>query len=251
MKLNIKINTNNQCKICIEDISKCYRDENSQGLVARQLKYSETASVVVLEHITSDEESKIDKPFINIHKKHIQIPINFDGYFKVQYIVIPNAEWFEREYNRQSGSALSDYKIIYYTDGYSIYKYIPEDKNPPVEVDIEELLERNPTDDDSISRIESEHVSICYLQKCYINLCKQIFEKSNLVACFKKESIEDLSYKRDLVWMTINIIKYLVSLCQLDEAQRYIELINGCNGICNNKNKKNGVQEGCGCCKPL
>lgn len=248
MKLNINVCTNNKCKIVIEDISKCYRSEDSKGLVAKQLKYSETASVVLIEHIKSSGENTIDTPVINIHKKNIEIPIKFDGYFKVQYIVIPNSEWFERELNRESGSALSDYKILYFTDGDYIYKYFPETKETPIKVTAEELLERNPTDDDSISRTESEHVSICYLQKCYVNLCKQIFEKTNLVPCFQKENIEDLIYKRDLVWMTINIVDYLVSLCQLDEAERYIEMINGCNGVCNQQ--KNGLYKNdCGCCK--
>lgn len=248
MKLNIKINTDDRCKIVIEDISKDYQKEDSNGLIPKKLKYSETASIVLIEHITSSEETIIDNPIINIHKKKIEIPIKFDGYFKIQYIVIPNKEWFDREFNKTSASALNDYDIIYYTDGDNIFKYTSEEGS--ILVSKEELIERNPTENDSISKTESEHVSICYLQKCYVNLCKQIFDKVKLMPCFQREPIDDLIYKRDIVWMAINVIKYLVSLCQLDEAQRYIELINGCNGICNNSNKiKNGMLQGCGCCK--
>ena len=248
MKLNINIHTNNKCKIIIEDLSE-YRPESSQGLVAKQFKYSETASIVIIEHIKAFENNIIDNPVIKVHDRdNITLPIKFDGYFKVQYIVIPNQQWFEQELSRESGSALNDYKIIYFTDGIYIYKYFPETKEPPRIVFAEELVERNPTEEDSISKIESEHVSICHIQKCYVDLCKQIFDKSNLAPCFSKENIDDLIYKRDLVWMTINVVTYLVSLCQLNEAERYIELINGCNGVCK-QNKKSNNDMSCGCCK--
>lgn len=50
--------------------------------------------------------------------------------------------------------------------------------------------------------------------------------------------------------MTINVIKYSVSLGQYAEAQRILEQVNTCNGFCdsiNNKYKTLNRSSGCGC----
>ena len=48
--------------------------------------------------------------------------------------------------------------------------------------------------------------------------------------------------------MGLNIIKYLIELEQYYEAQRYLEILENCGGICSsfddNKKQKGG---GCGC----
>jgi len=48
-----------------------------------------------------------------------------------------------------------------------------------------------------------------------------------------------------MVWMAINVIKYLVEFNQFAEAQRLIERLSSCNGLCgSNKSSRKG---GCGC----
>ena len=56
-------------------------------------------------------------------------------------------------------------------------------------------------------------------------------------ACWNKNKIDsELIYKRDLVWMSINVIKYLTECEQLAEVERILETINGCNGLCTSSN---------------
>jgi len=49
----------------------------------------------------------------------------------------------------------------------------------------------------------------------------------------------------------MNIVKYMTDLNQLDEAERIIEQVTSCNGICNNEqNQTNRINSsGCGCSK--
>ena len=53
-----------------------------------------------------------------------------------------------------------------------------------------------------------------------------------------------LDYKRDLVWAALNVIQYMIDSNQLAEAQRLLERINGCNGLCSNEDTGD---KGCGC----
>lgn len=47
-----------------------------------------------------------------------------------------------------------------------------------------------------------------HLQECYINYCKKIF--NNLLnKCDSNGSSNDM-YARDFIWMTLNIIDYLI-----------------------------------------
>ena len=43
-------------------------------------------------------------------------------------------------------------------------------------------------------------------------------------------------YKRDLVWATLNVINYLIEDGLFEEAQKILEEIQSCNGICYNDN---------------
>ena len=99
--------------------------------------------------------------------KSIDIPIGFDGWFSLVHLVIPNIEWFNKELEKTEGSALGLYDIVYFSDGTDIYKYINGETS---QVTIDDILEIN-TVNTTISRISRDFVSICFLRKCYINLC--------------------------------------------------------------------------------
>ena len=239
MKLNISVNTNKHCKIIIEDKSK-YLNESFTGISKGEFKYSDTTSVIILQH-NKLQQDVIAKVIYNDHSSNIKVPIEFDGWFTVNYIVLPNRDWFERELNKTSGSALGLYDIVYFTDNDNIYKYI----NGKIEnVDVKEVIEINPLNT-TISITNKDYISICFLQHCYINLCQQIFESRGFSQCWNKNNIDsELIYKRDLTWMLINVIRYLVECNQLSEVQRLIEISQSCNGLCVNNIK---ISNNCGC----
>ena len=240
MELNINITTSDKCKIVVQDVST-YLAEDFSGIVKGKFKYSDTISIDVLQH---------NQTLKTIYTKHdtlksIDIPIGFDGQFSLVHLVIPNIEWFNKELEKTEGSALGLYDIVYFSDGIDIYKYINGETS---QVTIDDILEIN-TVNTTISRISRDFVSICFLRKCYINLCQQIFNDRGISKCWNKNKVNsELIYKRDLVWMAINVVKYLTQCEQLAEADRVIKTIQGCNGLCVSTNLTNNTN-GCGCSK--
>lgn len=245
MELNINVTTSDSCKIIVSDIST-YLAEDFSGTVKGKFKYSDTVSIDVLQHNKTTETVYRDP----IYTKHdtlqpINIPVKFDGWFDVIHLVLPSIEWFNREIDKSEGSALGLYDLVYFSDGIDIYKYLDGNVS---QVTINEVLEVNPINT-TISKTNREYVSICFLRKCYINLCQQIFEDRGFSSCWNKNKVDsELIYKRDLVWMSINVIEYLTQCKQLAEVERIIETIQGCNGLCVSSSiisKTNG----CGCNK--
>ena len=245
MELNINVTTSDSCKIIVSDIST-YLAEDFSGTVKGKFKYSDTVSIDVLQHNKTTETVYRDP----IYTKHdtlqpINIPVEFDGWFDVIHLVLPSIEWFNKEIDKSEGSALGLYDLVYFSDGIDIYKYLDGNVS---QVTINEVLEVNPINT-TISKTNREYVSICFLRKCYINLCQQIFEDRGFSRCWNKNKVDsELIYKRDLVWMAINVIKYLTECEQLAEVERIIETIQGCNGLCVSSNLTSKTN-GCGCSK--
>lgn len=245
MELNINIITNSHCKVVIEDNTE-YLNESSTGTSKGSFKYSDTASIIVLQH-NKTQETVVKTPTYDYHTSdYIEVPVGFDGWFTVNYLVLPNKAWFDREFQKGSGSALGLYSIVYFVDEGHVYKYV----NGTIDsASIEEVLEINPINT-TISKTSKDYVSICFLQKCYVNLCRQIFNDRGFSQCWNKNSVDsELVYKRDLVWMAINVIKYLTEFNQLSEVERIIEQITSCNGLCKSNSTYQSKSSGCGCSK--
>lgn len=249
MELNIKVCTDDSCKIIIQDTTEIggsgYLPESSSVTVKYRFKYSDTVSIDVLQH----NKTQAPEMQIPIYTKHsevptpITLPISFDGWFSAYHIVLPSKEWFDREKEKQEGSALPLYDAVYFSDGESIFKYVEDQIQ---QVQLEEVILRN-EDGSTISRTYESYVSICLLKKCYISLCQKLFNNRGFSGCYNKDiTTNETMYKRDLVWMTINVIKYLTEFNQLAEVQRLIERIGGCNGLCQSEYKQ-FTSRGCGC----
>lgn len=244
MELSIKITTSDSCKVIVQDLS-AYLPEDQTGIVKGKFKYSDTISIDVLQHNKSKETVYTD-PVYTLHNTAdpTNIPVKFDGWFTVIHLVLPTKDWFDKESSKQEGSAIGLYNIVYYSDGASIYKYVDGQSS---ETTIDEIIEVNPVDT-TISRTGEDYVSICFLRKCYINLCQQIFNSRGFSSCWNKNDIDrDLIFRRDLVWMAINVIKYLTECEQLAEVQRIIETIKGCNSLCSNDKYSMKSYAGCNC----
>lgn len=247
MDLKIHICANESCKVTITDLTTDYQDENNTNSNYGKFRYSDTISIDVLQHnkITSTE---LQTPIFSTHGKKVEpitLPVGFDGWFQVQHIILPTEEWFQRELDKGETSILNLYQGVYYTNGKNIYKYY---NNESTTVPLEEIVERN-TEGTTISRCSQDYISICFLRKCYINLCQQIFNARAFDKCWNKNKIDsELIFKRDMVWMAINVIKYMVEFNQLAEAARLLERIGGCNGLCMSQYSKS-VSSGCGCNK--
>ena len=241
MKIDINVCTNESCKVMIEDLTIDYQPEYNTNANFGNFRYSDTISIDVLQHIKTDGR-ELQNATITPHGLKtcpVTLPVNFDGWFKVHHIVLPTEEWFNARIEEGELSILKLYQTVYYSDGEKIYKYIGDRR---VLASLEEIVERS-TENTTLSRVSKDYVSICFLRKCYINLCQQILNSKTFDKCFNKMNNE-LTLKRDMVWMAINVINYMVDFNQLYEVSRLIERITSCNGLCPSNNKNSS---GCGC----
>ena len=188
MELKIKIITCNacdNCKVTVQDNST-YLSEDNVGTVKGKFKFSDTISIDILQLNKSQEAIYLDPTFTD-HSSlgNSTLQVSSDGWYSLVHIVLPSKEWFERELNKQEGSALGLYNLVYFASNNKVYKYIDGNTS---QVDLSEILEVNPVNT-TISRTSEDFVSICFLRKCYINLCKQILNDRGFSSCWNKNQI--------------------------------------------------------------
>lgn len=250
MDLSIKVCTEEKCAITVsENINtndKGYLPSTSNVVAKNRFRYQDTISIDVLQlnKSTGPETQTPVYTIRNTKESPSRLAIAFDGWFTICHIVLPSINWFNTEIEKSTASSIPLYDAVYYTDGLKIYKYID---NESVTVSIDEVINRNP-EGTTISIIKKNYVSVCFLKKCYVNLCQQLFKSNILTECsnFNKNNCE-LIFQRDLVWMALNVIHYYTELNQLAEAERIIEQLGrGCNGLCKS-NESNVSKSGCGC----
>lgn len=238
MILKIELNQNKN-KISIIDKSQ-YMPEGDDYIVNTnfKLKKSDSASITLLFANNYSDKSQYQTASFDC-----QIPVNFDSWYTVYYIVLPTKNWV---YQNQVIADL--FSLVFYIENNKIYRYSKQGVDEEL-LDYSELIHYADLTDvkHNISIASQDFMSICFLQKCYVNLCQQIFKDKNFVRCSNKVD-HSLSYTRDLVWMALNVIKYMVEANQLFEAQRILEIIYSCNGICQNGNSK-FYESNCGCSK--
>lgn len=173
-----------------------------------------------------------------------------DGLYEVTHIILPTDVWLKYVLERDK-SALTAYNLIYYydTQSQSFMKYVDEES---VAVSVEEILEVNATPltdvkekTTTIIRGDKNTFCMCHLNECFYRLCKNLLGDLPGRCQNKLDDVKMLIYNRDIIWMGINVIKYLIELAQYYEAQRVLEDITQCGGICKDVDR---VVEGGGSC---
>lgn len=169
----------------------------------------------------------------------LEVSLSKDGYYTISSITLINQEQAENKVVVQ----YNDEELYLYSINGSI-KYNTEDDETLRDITNDMLL--NILLNNEIENIQNiNYISICFLKQCYISICQKILSTQLCSRC-KIDNLEmnDLRYKRDLIWMSLNVIQYLVEFCQLYEAHRIIEQLTNCNGICKNEFR---TSKGCGC----
>lgn len=201
---------------------KCYRiyaNKNCQTIIENDNFNIGYAYVYILQR-NKNNCTSITEVVIREHEDDpIVFNIGEDGYYLLCKLIVP----------------IDITKPYYYFNG-KFFK-------GTTEIQLQELIETNP----EISQIEisyEHYFQICHLRQCYIDICQKIFNQQASIRCDITNNIDkELIYKRDLIWSAINVIKYLVEQEQFAEAERLLEKISGCNGLCYHDESK-----GCGCC---
>lgn len=255
-----KICKKGTCGITITGLEKDndeYLNEEDEIIVStRNYAYFQTVTLNVLTSIKSTGEETIQKYDIVKHvidcidESDMEMPI--DGLYEVTHIIIPTEEWLAYVIDRDKG-ALTAYNLIYYYDTKSdtFMKYVDEES---VSASIEEVLEVNaipPSDvmekTTTIIRGDKNTFCLCHLNECFYKLCKNLLNDLPGRCLNKLDDVKMQIYNRDIVWMSINVIKYLIELAQYYEAQRILEDITQCGGICKDSDKVIEGGSGCGC----
>ena len=229
MEFSIDIHTALTGEITIEDFSKeydQYLDEDAVVVASYDdFKYSETASLNAIIKVSSDKLQLIDV-LLDKHDGDIDtvtFHVDQDGYYTVDHIILPNMTWYENA----SDEYKNFYDVIYITDGEKVYKKVKDQELE--ECTVKEILDRNP-EGASIQKCRVDVFYTAGLQNCYIWYCKQIFE--NMLNTCAGNKYNDYIFARDMIWMTLNIIDYLVGFKQYLEAQRILEMFQKCGGYC-------------------
>ena len=230
MEFSIDIHTSINREVIVEDFSKeydQYLDEDVEVVTSYgEFKYSQTASLNAIIKVETQKITLIDV-LLDDHSEDLDsvtFHVDSDGYYTVDHVILPNMDWYENandEYREY-------YDTIYVTDGEKVYKEL---NGTLQECTVKEILERN-IEGTTIKKCRVDIFYTANLQQCYIWYCKQIFD-ALLNAC-EKGKYNDLIYARDFIWMTLNIIDYLVGFKQYLEAQRILENFERCGGYCKN-----------------
>lgn len=240
--MELKINTDiNKNQIIVTDVSTTYLKEDDPSFSLNCFRKSDTQSIVIASINKLKGEEVATSTIGNI------INIDRDGWLTIYYLVLPTKEWFIRA--SKTPNILDLYDIVYYVSKGNVYWYQSNTQEFGQVHQLQELIDlaQLPNVKTTLSYTKADRVSIFNLEKCYINLCQQIFESRGFSQCYNKNNIDsELIYKRDLVWMALNVIKYLAECNQPYEVERIIELLYSCNGVCGDKKvRSNG--KGCGC----
>lgn len=240
MEFSIDIHTQVTGEITIEDFSKEYGqyiDEDLEVVTSYDLyKYSESATLNTIIKVSIGEATLIDV-LLNDHTEDLDsctFKVHEDGYYVVDHLIIPNMKWYENS----SDEYKEYYETIYITDGEKLYKEV---EGKLEECTVKEVLERN-IEGTTIKKCKVDIFFTGHLQQCYINYCKKVFD-SLLNKC---ENQNPDTYARDFIWMTLNIIDYLIGFKQFMEAERILAMFKTCGGFCNGLDYEN-KHVSCGC----
>lgn len=258
MKLHVDIKESRGGVIVLRDMTKSTNefipeDSNETGVGTNNFKYSDTISISVVKY----QHSSGEKDIATVFQKHVDMPseyekcdttkiqLPYDGYQLVYYIVLPTLEWLERVCDDER---IKNYNHIYVSDGCGVLRYNPETKDA-IQVDIDEILQINDVYNEkfyigTISRVSVEIFSIDKLKQCYIDISKELFKY-----CPDNCSLLDnnLKFKRDFIWMTLNVLRYYLEDFLYIEAQNLLEQTTGCNSFCQNASINKNKEGGCGC----
>lgn len=169
---------------------------------------SEVVYVYILQHLFSDGKYNSKTIIKEDNNQKVVFKTDSDGFYVLLTVIVPK----------------DSTNYFYYNNG-KFYKNVSE-------VSVKEIIETNPHLS-NITILYDYYFLTSRLKKCFVDICYNIF---NTKQCSKNRDNE-LVYKRDLIQSALNVLEYLVEVGQYKEAQRLLEELTSCNGICQ-KHKK-------------
>lgn len=231
-----------------------YLSENNVNISTRNYTYKQSVTVNVLKSVNASQEEFIKDIKINIHKTDCIDESTFDmetdGLHNIIHIILPTQDWLNNVLTHSPESLDSYYGVYYYNTNTSSFMKFENGKS--LVTSLEEILEINALPPASVNELTTTIIKgvkstfcLCKIRDCFYKICKQLLQTYPTKCPDKSDDIATWQYHRDILWMAINTIKYLLEKEQFYEAQRILQEINYCGSICGNTVKK--VTSSCGC----
>ena len=199
---------------------KIISDINCNTIVQNERFNSDYIYIYILQLNKSDDKT-ISQTFVKTNSdEEIKFTIGQDGYYTLCKLKVP----------------LDKSMPYYYKDGKFYYRGIRE-------VSLYELLSVNP-EESQVQITYYYYFQLCKLRKCYVDIASRIINDRASIKCNSNGVNKEDIYKRDLLLSAINVITYLAEMEQFEEAERLLERVTGCNGLCDSYEFKTC---GCGC----
>lgn len=233
----------------IEDQTQAFNEylpeDSNFYITPGRFKFSDTYTINIIKQVTTETTNVLDviiTSHINkdgelMHCDETYYPLIKDGHYIIEHIIIPSLDCLNK-------IDIESYNFVYGTDGIDIYKWNGVNYEKCSELDLLEDVEGHNT----ISRSSQETFSLFHLNQTYLKLCKEHLYKLMKNLCASKEDAHDLEL--DLMWLSLNAIKYNVEFGMLNQAQQLLEEIYKCTGISKlvNNDLNTDNQYGCKCC---
>lgn len=197
---------------------KIISDKNCNTIIQNE-EFNPQYMYVYILQLNKSDGSKVSQALYRTKESdELKFTIGLDGYYTICKIEVP----------------LDTSMPYHYRDGKFMYKGLRE-------APLTELLSINP----KVSKLKITYYyyfQLCNLRKCYIDAASKLINERTSIQCDTKGVDQQDIYKRDLLSSAVNVITYLAEMEQFEEAERVLERISGCNGLCSSNNKCN-----CGC----
>ena len=176
--------------------------------------------VYILQYNPSNEDNVINQMVIRESEEdEVLFSIGKDGFYTLLTIPMPT----------------SDEEQFHFKDGYF---YNGEDR-----VDVYDIVNTETT---NLDICYEYYFSTCWLRKCYIKYAMEVLNNTKGLCSVDSKSNSDSIYKRDLLLSALTIIRYMAEFDQYEDAQKLIEKLESCNGLCS---RSSDSDCGCGCGK--
>lgn len=164
-----------------------------------------------------------------------------DGTYTARRYFIPSIEF----YNANHTNSIYNGKTMYYYDGADIYKIISSVATKIILSDfvLEDLTDAN------VIYTDNAFISLCKNNNCYFTIMSTILDLT-LIDCEDSNEFARLSSNRDLLYMSLEVIKYLQDQNNITQIQKLIESLDACALLCTTTSKKTSSTNSntnCGC----
>lgn len=190
--------------------------------------------------------------------------LSFDGVYTLTRYFVPSSTWYAANSSNEIFASIN----MFYTDGTAIYNVVG---GTPTVITVTAFIATNFTGSNVISNATT-FISTCNLNACYFKLLSTILEMnigaaiprlpyplpgSNIYPVYPtwnpafhpydgfpgyvgrhegdnnpEAKHRELIYKRDLLYMSLETIKYLKDVNNLSQIEKLIEVLDVCGGLC-------------------